>query len=303
MDLNQLKTFVTVAEEQHLTRAAERLYTSQPAVSAQLKALEESLGVVLFDRTPKGMKLTPTGEKLLSEAHAALDAANRVISQAKAIQGEVIGNLSVGVNSDCSFLRVPELLADASDRYPNVQLSFVNGMSPDILLDIRKGKLDSGFFFGALSTTDIHAIQLAEIETAIVAPISWANKIKGASAEELARLPWVYTTKRCPFYHLTEALFKESNAVPSKAVFVDNEDAIRALVKAGSGIALMRFDDADRAESEGWGARWDGDSPSLPLSIAAQSRRAQEPIIQAWFDVLLKAWAVDSVELQNQKVG
>lgn len=74
-----------MAEEQHLTRAAERLHTSQPAVSAQLKALEESLGVVLFDRTPKGMKLTPTGEKLLIEAQTALDAANRVISQVKAI--------------------------------------------------------------------------------------------------------------------------------------------------------------------------------------------------------------------------
>lgn len=91
MDLNQLKTFVTVAEEQHLTRAAERLFTSQPAVSAQLKALEESLDVVLFDRTPKGMKLTPSGEILLTQAQTVLDTANLIVSQAKAIKGEVIG--------------------------------------------------------------------------------------------------------------------------------------------------------------------------------------------------------------------
>jgi len=303
MELNQLKTFVTVAEEQHLTRAAELLYTSQPAVSAQLKALEESLGVVLFDRTPKGMKLTPSGEKLLVEAQAALEAASRVMSQAKAIQGAVIGSLSVGVNSDFSFLRIPELLADVSERYPNLQLSFINGMSPDILLDIRKGKLDSGFFFGPSSTIDIHFIQLAEIETAIVAPISWADKVMHASLEELASLPWVYTTERCPFYHITEALFNDLNLEPRKAVFVDNEEAMRALVKAGSGVALMRFDDADRAEAEGWGARWSGESPSLPLSIAAQSRRAQEPIIQAWFDALLKAWSIDNTEVQNQKAG
>jgi len=303
MELNQLKTFVTVAEEQHLTRAAERLYTSQPAVSAQLKALEESLGVVLFDRTPKGMKLTPSGEKLLIEAQAALEAASRVMSQAKAIQGAVIGSLSVGVNSDFSFLRIPELLADVSERYPNMQLSFINGMSPDILLDIRKGKLDSGFFFGPSSTTDIHSIQLADIETAIVAPVGWSNKVIGASLEELASLPWVYTTDRCPFYHLIEALFSDLNVEPKKAVFVDNEDAIRELVKAGSGIALLRFDDAERAETEGWGVRWDADSPSLSLSIAAQSRRAQEPIIQAWFDALLKAWPVDIMDENNQKVG
>jgi len=63
MELYQLKTFVTVAEEGHLTRAAERLFTSQPAISAHIKSLEEELGVTLFHRTPKGMQLTTEGEK------------------------------------------------------------------------------------------------------------------------------------------------------------------------------------------------------------------------------------------------
>ena len=61
MELYHLRTFVTVAEEGHLTRASERLFTSQPAVSAHIKALEEELGVTLFDRTPRGMQLTPAG--------------------------------------------------------------------------------------------------------------------------------------------------------------------------------------------------------------------------------------------------
>ncbi len=302
MELNQLKTFVTVAEEQHLTRAAERLYTSQPAVSAQLKALEESLGVVLFDRTPKGMVLTPSGEKLLVEAQAALDAASRVMSQAKAIQGEVLGQLSVGVNSDFAFLRIPGLLQSASQTYPGLQLSFVNSMSPDILLDIRKGKLDTGFFFGVCPTADLHVVQLANIQTAVVAPASWADKIKGAPIEALAPLPWVYTTERCPFYALKEALFNDKHLAPSKAVFVDNEDAIRELVKGGSGIALLRADDAERAEAEGWGVRWSGVSPSIELSVAVQLRRVQEPIIQAWLEELGKCWPVDQVE-QQQEVG
>lgn len=61
MELYQLKTFTAVAEENHLTRAAERLNTSQPALSAHIKSLEAELGVTLFERTPKGMKLTPQG--------------------------------------------------------------------------------------------------------------------------------------------------------------------------------------------------------------------------------------------------
>jgi len=303
VELNQLKTFVTVAEEQHLTRAAERLFTSQPAVSAQLKALEESLDVVLFNRTPKGMKLTPSGEKLLVQAQTVLDAANLIVSQAKAIKGEVIGCLSVGINSDFSFLKIPELLADASDTYPGVQLSFINSMSSDILLDIRKGKLDTGFFFGPSPTSDLYVIKIADIKTAIVAPIEWKDKAQQASIESLGALPWIYTTERCPFYHLTETMFSKAGCEPSKAVFVDNQESIRQLIKSGVGVSLLRMDDAEQAEAEGWGVRWVGCSPSIALSVAIQPRRTQEPILQAWVDELSKFWSIDTGDIPNQKAS
>jgi len=303
VELNQLKTFITVAEEQHLTRAAERLFTSQPAVSAQLKSLEESLDLVLFNRTPKGMKLTPAGEKLLVQAQAVLDAANLIVSQAKAIKGEVMGCLSVGINSDFSFLKIPALIADASETYPGVQLSFINSMSSDILLDIRKGKLDTGFFFGPSATADLHVIKVADIETAIVAPIEWKNKVQQTSIESLGALPWIYTTERCPFYHLTEAMFSQVRCKPSKAVFVDNEESIRQLIKSGAGVSLLRMDDAEQAEAEGWGARWVGCSPSIGLSVAIQSRRTQEPILQAWVDELSKFWSIDVGDIPKQKAS
>ena len=303
MELNQLKTFIMVAEEQHLTRAAERLFTSQPAVSAQLKSLEASLDLVLFDRTPKGMKLTPAGEKLLTQAQATLDAASLIVSQAKLIKGEVMGSLSVGINSDFSFLKIPALLADASETYPGIKLSFINSMSPDILLDIRKGKLDTGFFFGPSTTADLHVIKVAEIKTAIVVPVKWKDKAQQASIESLGALPWVYTTERCPFYHLTETLFSEAGIEPSKAVFVDNEESIRQLVKSGLGVSLLRMDDAEQAEAEGWGVRWAGCHPSIALSAAIQSRRVQEPILQAWVDELSKFWAIDEGDIPNREVS
>ena len=67
MELYQLRTFAAVAELGHLTRAAEQLHISQPAVSAQVRALEEELGVVLFERSSSGMQLTPAGRQLLQE--------------------------------------------------------------------------------------------------------------------------------------------------------------------------------------------------------------------------------------------
>jgi DNA-binding transcriptional LysR family regulator len=75
VEIYQLKTFVAVAAEGNLTRAAERVFTSPPVVSAQLKALEDELGVRLFDRTPRGMVLTTAGQRLLAEAHRTIAAA------------------------------------------------------------------------------------------------------------------------------------------------------------------------------------------------------------------------------------
>ncbi|ARU55463.1 MAG: LysR family transcriptional regulator [Pseudomonadales bacterium] len=290
MDLNQLKTFVTVAEEQHLTRAAERLFTSQPAVSAQLKALEGTLGVTLFDRTPKGMQITPAGQTLLPQARAALEAAHSVLTHAKAIQGQVNGTLSIGINTDFAFLRLAQILASTQADYPDIKLSFVNSMSPDIIIDIRKGNLDTGFIYGPCTSADLSVIFLERVETNILAPIGWADRARDASLAELAALPWVYTTEKCPFIALKKALFAGTNLDPAKLVYVDNEDAMRELVRAGAGIAILRSDIAELAEREGWGIRWAGAVPTIDLSIAVQARRLKEPMIQAWLQQVKKHW-------------
>lgn len=290
MDLNHLKTFVAVAEEGHLTRAAERLFTSQPAVSAQLKALEEALGVSLFDRTPKGMRLTAAGEQLLVKAKNILDSAGALLAEAKALQGDVIGELALGINSDCAFLKIPALLARLNERHPHIHLSLNNSMSPDILLDIRKGRLDGGYFFGRCTTADLHVLPLATIESSILAPVAWADKVENACLEDLAQLPWIYSSARCPFVHIVEEMLGTSVASLTKVVYADNEDAIREFVKAGYGIAFLRADDAERAQKEGWGVRWQGETLPIKLSAAVQTQRQGEPIVKAWLNLLPMLW-------------
>src|SRR5205809_14411 len=91
MELYQLRSFAAVAELGHLTRAAEKLHISQPALSAQIKALEDELGVALFERTPSGMTLTAAGQRLLPEATKVVSAAGALSSHAKAFVGEITG--------------------------------------------------------------------------------------------------------------------------------------------------------------------------------------------------------------------
>ncbi len=303
MDLNQLRTFVTVAAEGHLTRAAERLYTSQPAVSAQLKALEESLDVVLFDRTPKGMRLTAKGEELLKMAQSTLDTAENMVSKARQMKGQIMGELRFGVNSDPGFLRVAKLLTACREQHPNITLSVLQSISPEILMDIRKGKLDSGFFFGPSTTADLHVIPLAEIPSAILAPRAWADRVRQATLQDLAQLPWIYATDDCPLVPIVKELLKGVADDVTKTVLVNNEEAIREFVRAEAGVALLRRDDAERAEIEGWGLRWRGDSPPIPLNVAVQARRLHEPLIQAWIGLLEEVWPESRQLQQAEQVG
>ena len=96
VDLNQLRSFVTVAQFGHLTRAAETLHLSQPALSGHIKALEEQFGVTLFERSSTGMTLTPSGRRLLTEATQIIDAVQHLQHSAQELRGEPTGNLKLG---------------------------------------------------------------------------------------------------------------------------------------------------------------------------------------------------------------
>src|SRR5207237_3000722 len=93
MDIYQLKTFVAVAREGSITRASEVLHLSQPAVSAHIKAIEDALGLALFERTPRGMSLTHDGQRLLAKAEQALAVHQELMDEATRIKGHLTGTL------------------------------------------------------------------------------------------------------------------------------------------------------------------------------------------------------------------
>src|SRR5438552_1417913 len=122
MELYQLRSFAAVAELGHLTRAAEKLHISQPALSAQIKALEDEFGVALFERLPSGMELTPAGRGLVAEAEKIVAAAQALRSRAHALRGEVAGRVKLGTVSDPDFIRVGDFLAQAIDAFPELEI-------------------------------------------------------------------------------------------------------------------------------------------------------------------------------------
>jgi DNA-binding transcriptional LysR family regulator len=296
MELYQLNTFVKIADEGSLTRAAELLFTSQPAISAQIKALEEELGVALFDRSSRGMQLTAKGRLLYDQAVETLNSAAKLKSQAQQLQQELVGELRIGVHTDFEFMRIGELHRRLQSQHPRVSPHFVQSMSSQILPDIHRGVLDGGFFFGPCRIADLSAYGLAEVPMRIVGPADWGERIATASLQDLAQLPWIYTSDTCPLYVLTQQLFASLDSVPERVAYVDSEDAVRELVRAGAGLSILRADDAARMEASGGGVSWTGDTLGIELGFAVRRQRAGEPLVSAMQTLIAGMW-IDSPAL------
>ncbi|VFQ42765.1 LysR family transcriptional regulator [Desulfoluna butyratoxydans] len=281
MEIYQLKTFVAVAEEAHLTRAAERLNTSQPAVSAHIKALEETLGTALFHRTPKGMVLTDEGKVLKASAEAILEATRAMELQAQKLRRELTGDLRIGLNSDPSGLKVAPFATWLKNRHPGVHLSYHQSISGKILLDLKAGVIDGGFYYGSCPHHEISGLFLKEIDLVIAGPAAWADRIKGVSWHAIASLPWVGFPPHCPYNEALTPLMQHGGIRPGTAMLSDNESTISTMVQSGIGLSIMLRDEALKAEESGTLAVWDGEDLTLPLSFGYAKKRKNEPVIQA----------------------
>ncbi|MEH6627279.1 MAG: LysR family transcriptional regulator [Motiliproteus sp.] len=301
MELYHLKTFVTVAEEEHLTRAAERLYTSQPAISAHIKALEEELRVTLFHRTPKGMLLTAEGEQLLPRAQQTLAAAGDFVQHAKGLQDELVGSVSIGLNSDAEFLRLPQMLARLSGKHPLLELQFMAGQTGTNIPATRVGKLDAAFISGELKDSRLEVLYLGDILLKIAAPISMKDRVADASIAAIADLPWIYTAPDCAYFGVMRQLFEEHCCEPVKTVVSDHEEALRTLIKAGVGLGIMRADELEQAVKEGYAFEVPLELTPVSLQFVYQKSRANDPLIRALLGEIYEIWGLDQKELESQQ--
>jgi DNA-binding transcriptional LysR family regulator len=146
MDLRLLRYFIAVAEEGHVTRAAERLGMQQPPLSQQIKILERELGVQLFRRKPRGVELTDAGRAFLGEAREIFVKLDHAVDTARRASRGELGKLSIGISSTAHFIPlVPRLIREFRESYPQVSIDLQEAGSSELIELARLGQLDIVF--------------------------------------------------------------------------------------------------------------------------------------------------------------
>ncbi|HEV2509322.1 LysR family transcriptional regulator [Bosea sp. (in: a-proteobacteria)] len=241
MDLRQLRCFIAVAEELHFGRAAERLGLAPPALSRQISALEDELGVSLLTRTTRQVALTRAGLIMLEEAKAILvrmERASRSVREASLASSKV---LRVGAIDAASSSFVPEALVTFRSRHPGIEIKFVEAMTAPLVQMLEAGKLDLALLRPPRKPTDC-AFEILRVERPIVV-LSESHPLAAReflTMQDLVGEPFVVPSKRIrPFaYDLVMAYFESVGAVPNVTIEATEKPAMMSAVAAGLGMAL-----------------------------------------------------------------
>jgi len=290
MDFNRLRSFAAVAEAGHLTRAAEKLHISQPALSAQIRALEDELDLTLFERTSTGMTLTAAGKRLLTEADKVLAASQAFEAEARALKGTVSGKARVGTLSDPAFIRLGEFMAAALERYPRLEIDFQHEITGVAMRRVRDGSLEASFYYGHMPYPQVAGIVLRELAYRIAGPAAWRDRLQHAGWAEIGALPWIMPPPVSTHHQFAAAMFREHDVEPDKVIGADDEAVVSSLVASGAGLALMREDVAQAMVQAGEVVLWQDIRIDTMLRFIYLHSREHDPIVRALVDVCKLSW-------------
>ena len=290
MEFYHLRSFVTVAENRHLTRAAEQLHVSQPAVSAHIKALEVEIGVTLFVRTATGMQLTTEGELLCRQARVILREADAFMRQGEELLRTPRGVVRIGLNRDAEFLRISVLYRELRRSCPHVDIVLHQSISGTIVKSVAAEELDCGFILGDCRAEGISRINLAGFRLRVVGPIDFREKLEIADLAMLAELPWIGIPDDCPYSHIIKKYFQDRGLRLRTEVVADQQAAIVSMIQSGAGLNFMLEEEAVAAEKEGTIALWPGEPFPIELSFVWRSRDTNSLVMKAVLKVIQTSW-------------
>ena len=288
-----MRCFITVAREGTVSRAATLLHLTQPAVSLQLKGLEESTGLQLFNRTPGGFTLTEAGAALLPLAHRTVSASADFRTAADSLRESQRATLRVGTILDPESIRLGPFVRSLATSSKKTEVFLRYGMSDDVLAQIGRGELDVGYYIDATPpeclasgilperTIDDGKFRLTALmryDYRVIAPREWSDKVLGKDWADLIDLPWITTPHASAHRRLIDDVFRPTGSLPKRVAFAEHEDAMIEFVEAGNCLSLVRDCVLDRITRNRNFVIADKVALTCDLSFACLTSRRHEPI-------------------------
>lgn len=301
IDTRLLHTFATVARERNVSRAAEKLFLSQPAVSLQLKELQGLLQLELFTRGSAGVALTIDGQALLPHAERALEGLADFAVAAQRLTARMRGKLRIGTILDPEFTRLGAFLQELVARAPEIRPELRHGMSGNTLERLLAREIDVGYYVGdpvadaaalrvGAKAVKLHSEVLTRFTYRVVAPRGWESRVHGQGWAGLTALPWIVTPPDSIHARLLAATLEPLGLKQQGVSLVDQEVSMLALVRSGVGLALARDATAIQlSQAEGLVV---ADRVALPTSLCfiARASPPRSPVVEAAISAIGRAW-------------
>jgi DNA-binding transcriptional LysR family regulator len=239
MDLGELQVFLMVAREGSFSRAAERLYRTQPAVSLTVRKLEDSLGQPLFVRGARPVRLTDAGTLLKDYAERLINLRDEVKKGLTELEGLKRGELSLGVNESSIHALLPAL-AKFRELHPGVQIRVHRMFSRDIPHEVMNYRLDLGAISYVPREPQLQALEILKDELTLIVPLKHplARK-KEVDVEELGSEDFVAHSVESPYRRRVIELFARNRSALNMPIEMPTIESIKRFVQMGMGVAIV----------------------------------------------------------------
>ncbi|HEX4732980.1 MAG TPA: LysR family transcriptional regulator [Thermoleophilaceae bacterium] len=296
MEVRQLRYLVAVAEELSFTRAAAREHVAQPALSQQIKRLEEQVGLPLVERTTRSVALTEAGELLVARARRVLGELDAATAELEALSGVYVGHVYVGVLHTMGPVDVSLVLALFRERHPGVELTVREQSSVELAEMVRDDELDLAFLSvtEAVERVGLGVHQLVSEELVVVLPP--AHSLAARSVVRMADLAgeeFISYREGARLRELLESAGRSVGFSPRVTLESNESGRIRRLVHRGLGVAILPRSDAEREGAEV--AVCDLVEPSLTrdITLAWREGRRLGPAGAAFLELSLETFSQD----------
>ncbi len=239
MDFDQLETFIEVARLSSFSRAAEKRFRTQPAISSQIRSLEEEVGARLLDRSGGKVSLTASGKLFVKFAEETLDARKAAMTNIAETERVPRGEIVVGANEGTCLHILPEVFAEFKKQHPSVSVSIKRADFSKVLESVIDNSVDFGVVSMPVTDNRLTAVLIHKDELVLIAPPRHPlAKLKSASITDIAQYPLVMPKVGHTRDGL-DGLFHERKLKPRYAMELDSSELLKRFVAADVGVGFI----------------------------------------------------------------